>query len=51
VLHFLWLVKADHREPLIYLGILALLMLARSDVFRSTDASTLRPEKAAAQFR
>ena len=29
VLHFLWLVKADHREPLIYLAILALLMLAR----------------------
>jgi sulfoxide reductase heme-binding subunit YedZ len=29
VLHFLWLVKADHREPLMYLGILALLMLAR----------------------
>lgn len=29
VLHFLWLVKADHREPLIYLAILGLLMLAR----------------------
>jgi sulfoxide reductase heme-binding subunit YedZ len=29
VLHFLWLVKADHREPLVYLAILALLMLAR----------------------
>lgn len=29
VLHFLWLVKADVREPLIYLGILALLFLAR----------------------
>jgi len=29
VLHFLWLVKADLREPLIYLGILLLLYLAR----------------------
>ena len=29
VLHFLWLVKADHREPLIYLGVLAGLMLWR----------------------
>jgi sulfoxide reductase heme-binding subunit YedZ len=28
-LHFLWLVKADLREPLIYLGILLLLLLAR----------------------
>lgn len=29
VLHFLWLVKADLREPLIYLGILLVLFLAR----------------------
>jgi len=29
VLHFLWLVKADMREPLIYLGILLVLFLAR----------------------
>lgn len=29
VLHYLWLVKADIREPLIYLGILLLLFLAR----------------------
>lgn len=29
VLHFLWLVKADTREPLIYLGILLLLLVAR----------------------
>ncbi|MEE8252153.1 MAG: hypothetical protein V3R24_10475, partial [Gemmatimonadales bacterium] len=28
-LHFLWQVKADLREPLIYLGILLLLFLAR----------------------
>lgn len=28
-LHFLWLVKADHREPLIYSGVLALLLAAR----------------------
>ena len=29
VLHFLWLVKADMREPLIYLAILLVLLLAR----------------------
>lgn len=29
VLHFLWLVKADTREPLIYLGILLVLLLVR----------------------
>lgn len=29
VLHFLWLVKADLREPLIYLGILLVLLIAR----------------------
>ena len=29
VLHFLWLVKADHREPLLYLAIFAALMLLR----------------------
>jgi sulfoxide reductase heme-binding subunit YedZ len=29
VLHFLWLVKADHREPAIYLGVLIVLMLLR----------------------
>jgi sulfoxide reductase heme-binding subunit YedZ len=28
-LHFLWLVKADHREPAVYLGVFVLLMLAR----------------------
>jgi sulfoxide reductase heme-binding subunit YedZ len=29
VLHFIWLVKADWREPAIYAGILAVLLLAR----------------------
>jgi len=29
VLHFLWLVKADHREPALYLGALIVLMLLR----------------------
>ena len=29
VLHFLWLVKADHREPLVYLAIFGALMLLR----------------------
>lgn len=28
-LHFLWLVKTDYREPAIYAGVLALLLLAR----------------------
>ena len=28
-LHFLWLVKADLREPLIYAGVLAALLAAR----------------------
>ena len=29
VLHFLWLVKADYREPAVYAGILALLLVLR----------------------
>ena len=29
ILHFLWLVKADHREPLLYLAIFGALMLLR----------------------
>ncbi|MBS0569272.1 MAG: sulfoxide reductase heme-binding subunit YedZ [Proteobacteria bacterium] len=29
VLHYVWLVKADHREPALYLGIWSALMLAR----------------------
>lgn len=29
-LHFLWLVKSDHREPLLYLAIAATLLLLRS---------------------
>jgi len=28
-LHFLWLVKADHREPALYVGIFVILMLLR----------------------
>jgi sulfoxide reductase heme-binding subunit YedZ len=49
VLHFLWLVKADHREPLIYLAILALLMLARSDRFRAALARVSATRKAVGQ--
>ena len=30
VLHFIWLVKADLREPLVYLGILVILFVARA---------------------
>jgi sulfoxide reductase heme-binding subunit YedZ len=33
VLHYLWLVKADLREPLVYTGILAILLAARLPVF------------------
>ena len=33
VLHYLWLVKADLREPLVYTGILAVLLAARLPVF------------------
>ena len=29
VLHYLWLVKADLREPLLYAAILAVLLIAR----------------------
>ena len=32
VLHYLWLVKADLREPLVYAGILAILLAARLPV-------------------
>jgi len=39
VLHFLWLVKADHREPLLYLAIFAALMLLR---FRGTLPKSVR---------
>ena len=34
VLHFLWLVKADYREPGIYLAVFILLMLFRTPVAR-----------------
>lgn len=34
VLHFLWLVKADVREPLIFAAILGILMLLRLPLFR-----------------
>ena len=42
VIHFLWKVKADSREPLIYGGIIAVLLLLRLPVFRR------RPRRAAA---
>ena len=50
VLHFLWLVKADLREPLIYLGILLLLFLARVPAVAKHLARIRKPaggEKAA----
>lgn len=51
VLHFLWLVKVDVREPLIYLGILLLLFLARVPALADRLARMRgagRDEKAAA---
>ena len=39
VVHFLWLVKADHREPLIYLGLLLLLFLIRFRYRKKTPRS------------
>lgn len=39
VLHFLWLVKADLREPLLYAAVFALLMLARWRPRRLNDRS------------
>jgi sulfoxide reductase heme-binding subunit YedZ len=35
VLHFLWLVKADHREPLLYMSVFVFLMLARARTARN----------------
>lgn len=45
VLHFLWLVKADLREPLIYLGILLLLLLARVPVVANRLARLRGPAR------
>lgn len=46
ILHFLWLVKADLREPLLYLAIFAVLMLARIPPV-SRRLARLRPATAA----
>jgi len=37
-LHFLWLVKADHREPAMYVGIFTLLMVVRMPILRARAA-------------
>lgn len=42
-LHFLWLVKADHREPALYLGVFMLLMLTRLKLRAPIPAQPLRP--------
>jgi sulfoxide reductase heme-binding subunit YedZ len=41
VLHFLWLVKADHREPAIYLGVLIALFLLRLPKLAAKQRRTL----------
>jgi sulfoxide reductase heme-binding subunit YedZ len=46
ILHFLWLVKADLREPLLYLAIFAVLMFARIPPV-SRRLARLRPAAAA----
>ena len=46
VLHFLWLVKADIRQPLIYAGVLGMLFLLRLPVFKRLRA---RPSRAPAE--
>jgi sulfoxide reductase heme-binding subunit YedZ len=51
VLHFLWLVKADLREPLIYLAILLVLFAARIPAIAERLArlrARVRSEKASA---
>jgi sulfoxide reductase heme-binding subunit YedZ len=47
VLHFLWLVKADVRQPLIYAAVLGVLFLLRLPVFKRLRAgvSTERPPR------
>ncbi len=40
VLHFLWLVKADLREPLIYLSVLTLLLVLRLPMRERRSATT-----------
>ncbi len=47
VLHFLWLAKADLREPLIYLSIFAVLMLARLPPISRKLGRRTRPRPAA----
>ena len=46
VLHFLWLVKVDLREPLIYLGILLLLLIARVPVVADALGRIRAPARA-----
>jgi sulfoxide reductase heme-binding subunit YedZ len=41
-LHFLWLVKADTREPAMYLGVFAVLMLLRVRSLRAPKPSVAR---------
>ena len=40
VLHFLWLVKADVRQPLIYAAVLAVLLVARLPIFKRRRRSS-----------
>lgn len=48
VLHFMWLVKADHREPAIYLAALIVLMLWRVPWKRLQHLAPVRPAAATA---
>jgi sulfoxide reductase heme-binding subunit YedZ len=47
VIHFVWRVKADLREPLIFAGILAALFVARLVAYGRRSVSSRRPARAA----
>lgn len=49
VVHFLWLVKADNLEPLIYAGIAAVLLLMRTNLFINWVSSLKQARKVSVQ--
>jgi sulfoxide reductase heme-binding subunit YedZ len=46
VVHFLWLVKADSREPLVYAAVLAALLVARTPLLAGLRARGAAPARA-----
>jgi methionine sulfoxide reductase heme-binding subunit len=51
VIHYYWLVKADHRKPIAYGVVLGILLLYRVGVWMSEKASERRKEPAVAASR